>query len=212
MVEEKPNRRWWINFIAGGIVVASWIILFVWKRSNPDLSLKGPLIIVGIVSVIGIITIFGKSIYQRVGKEEEIPRTISETELWDIVKKEVEGMWNHIRINDIGWKRSKEIKGNLIYLFKVNLLYYEDYGHYGDHSSVLFIINANYPESGVTILPPTVSEMHIEKSMNYKSKTPFEEPDTKETETRFDEFQRPIQKVKETRHKKKEKEGEESVV
>jgi len=204
MVEEKEkkSKEFWIKVLFGAVFVISWLILIGWKTVNKDLSLKTPLIITIIISLISVIAFFGNNIQKFIKKKEEgIPKSLNEKEIEEIIKQVVEKMWNHLKINNgIEWMRSRTIQKNIIYAYKVNLLYEESFG-----DSCIIIINATYPEIIPTILPSTMSEYYIDRAMNWKSQNPFDEPDIKVTETKFDDFGKPIQKVKETKHKKKEK-------
>lgn len=173
MVEKKI-----IKIVSISILLISWIFLIIIKYLSNELSLKVPLIITIIISIISIISFFGDKIIKLSKiKEEKFPNSINEKELMELIKKQVENMWNHLLIKGgIGESRSEQINKNLIYACKINLLYKEEFGN-----SCWIIINANYPGIKPTILKPDSSEHLIRKAMNYKSVNPLEEPDIEET-------------------------------
>jgi len=210
MAEEKKSTDFWVKFISVGIFILSWVILIGMKYSNPDMSLKAPIIIAGILSVLSVISFFGNHLYKLVKtkSEEEIPEPIGEEKIMEIIDDELKKMWNHRKINSgIGNRRTATINKNIIYAYKINLIYPEkDF-----EDSIIIILNATYPHIAPTIEKSDLSEYHLKKRMNEKSLNPFDE-DVIETELKVDDFGRPIQKTKETKQRKKEKKKEDEVV
>lgn len=207
------KKEYWFRLIGVSIVIIAIAIYIGWKQMNPDIDTKNALIITGVISLLGVVTVFGSNISKMFEtSEDKIPKAMTEEQMKWKIQKEVERLRNMVRKdNAIVYKYSRTINKNEIYFYHINVVRDVDFGDiYGRHRSLVFIINANYPEMEITILPPTVSDEFIQRCMNYKSKSPDDEPDIVETETSVDEFNRPVQKTRQIQHKAKE--TKESVV
>lgn len=206
MVEKKI----WIRFFSIAIFVLTWIVLGVLKYTNEEISLRIPLIISIILSIISAIAFFGDNIYKSFKTtEDKIPNAITEKEIEKVIEIQVDKMWNHLlRIEEV---RSKTVNKNLIYACKLNLYHDEKFKNKSEDSCWM-IINANYPEMKPTILSPNTSDYQIEKSMNWKSQSPFDDPNIVEVEETIDPFGKPIRKTKETIQQEKNKVEKEEVV
>jgi len=191
MVEEKEkekveeNKKEKFFKIFAGILFIGTVIAVVIIATQTEISVLPIIIGSGILILVSLIIFFSKRITKFLKskfekKEEEIPEPITEEQVRQILLNEVKKMMNHIKIdNGIEMTKSRPINKNLIYSYKVNLLYKESFG-----DTAIFIINATYPKLGVTILPGKTSDLLINKEMNLKSLNPREDPDEeKRTET-----------------------------
>ncbi len=191
---------------AVSLLIIAWSILIGWKYSNPNLNLKYPIIITGIISIISIIAFFSKNLLKQIKTEDKIPEPMNEEEIRERIEDEVAKFWNHIKIsNGLITVKTKAINKNLVCAYRVNLLYKEKFKE-ETVDSLLVLINANYRNVPVTFMLPDSSEYFIEKEMNNKSFNPKEEPDEElRKETDLSTGKEIIYKKK-THKKKKEEE------
>lgn len=201
------TKEFWIRLIAGIVAGLSWVGLIAWKFIDKEVNLKYPVIVAIIISVFSIIAFFGNTLYSKFKqiREEEIPEPINSEKLKEVIEKEVEKMWNMLKIeNPIIWVRSKTINKNIIYAVKLNLVY-EIPIDKEKYEECIMVINANFSDEQPTIIKPNSSEKYIDKIMNDKSKSPLDEPEVEErTETDL-EGGKEIKYKKTTPKKKTEK-------
>lgn len=204
----KKDKPFWIKSFSVFLIAMSWIVFFVMKNNNPDLSLTFPIIIAIFVSLMGAFFFFKNMNTKKNPKEKqtEIPSPIGKEEREEMLKKVAhEKFRNNVKIDGgIINIKDKTINKNHIYAYRVRLNL--------DDEEFIGIINANFPSRDVTILDKDTSDYNIEKEMNSKSENPFQEPDVKQVERRLDEFNRPVEKVVETKHKEKKDEEKEDLV
>lgn len=223
-LKEKPKSKKsaLVKWLAGFFFVTTWIGLIIIKIQT-DVSLVFPVIISVVISIICLLIIFGslirKEIKKRVEKEKDeeiVPKAVSEERVYDILHKTADKLMNHIK--EIQWNRSDDVNKNLIYTFKVKLLYEDEVG-----DEIYVIINANFPDEIPTILPVIIkkgvekiplSDYYLGKAINSKSHNPEPNPDVTETTVvnpilGIEEKKR---EVKHTKKQKKKEEKEDSVV
>ena len=99
-----------IKIGAGLLIVISWAVLIGWKIKNPDINLRNPLIIAGIITVLSIVAFFSQKLFKRGFKsEEDVPEPLSQEEVERKIRKEFEDkFWSHIKINDNIKKSNKK--------------------------------------------------------------------------------------------------------
>jgi len=178
---KNKDKRAIVKIISVAVLVILWINIGVMKYSNPDMSLKYPLIISIILSILGAVAFFGsfKSKKKEEEKEEEVPKAITEEERTKIIFKLEEKKWNNILRNGgitLIDKATYNKQDIYAYRVKMNL----------DDEEFIVILNANYPEQGLIELNKKEmdSEHYRRKRMQSASKGDFKEPDTEErTET-----------------------------
>lgn len=210
MVEK--NKEFYIKAGAVVVFVISCVVLIGIKIANKEMSIKIPLIVTGIIGVVCVIAFFGGSIYKKMKKlEEGIPKAIDEEEIVQRIEKEVLDMFNMIRIdNPFEWKRSKVINKNEIHAYKINLVHERCFGE-ENFKSAIFIINANYPQKGISIINPESSEHLVTARMNDMSQSPLDEPEVEER-TELDLNTGRETRYRKTRPKKKEDKKDGAVV
>lgn len=213
-IEKKENsKEFWFKFITGTLFAISWIILIGIYQST-EYSLLIPFIISGALTVLFLISLFGKKIHDLINfkKDSEAERKpINEKDIKNILNREVRDMWNYIEEGTITKKRTYNINKNLIYELRPNL-YYEIEFEGKPTNKVIFLINATYPEMQIVILPPDIDEISLRSAINSLSKNPKEDPDIEEVEIATDNWGRPIQKAKRIINKKSETQKQEAVV
>jgi hypothetical protein len=164
------------------VFLISIFFLIGWRIANKDVSLKFPIIIFSIISIICIIAFFSKDILKRIErKEENIPEQIDLKEIEEKIRKDFEErFWSHIKINGgLTSIKTKSINKNLICAYKINSIYEINLDD-KKVNSIIAIINANYNKIPITYKLPDISENMIEKEMNNKSFSPYDEPDEEE--------------------------------
>ena len=177
MVEEKRSKEWWVKFIAVGVFIISWAILIGIKIADKDTSLKYPLTVVIVLSIMSAIAFFGKFVYgKQTSKEDDIPEPIGEEGFMEIIKKEVEKRWNNLKIiKPVEQERSRTVNKNIIYARKVDMEL--------DNESFIIIINGTYPKISPTILHPGTSDYNVLRAMNDISLNPTLEEKEERVET-----------------------------
>lgn len=203
----EKSKDWLSKYLIWVITIISWIVVLVIKKNNPETSLQIPLIISGIFSIIAIILSVVKNIDKFKPKSEEISK-LGEKDIQELILKEADRRWNNINIEKPEeWRKTKTINNDLIYAIKVNLNLEEE--------KFIIIINASEPKIAPTILEAQdeygkeISNNIINQEINNKARNPKGEPNIIERETGLDQFNRPIEKVRETKYEKKEEETEE---
>lgn len=208
----QKDKAWWLKTIAGAIVVIAIVVYWWWSSQNPNQDKTGASIILGIVCLAMGILYFKEKLQKLFAKKsEDLPPTLSEKEILEIIKEEANSRWNNLRVEKIyEWTRSKTINKNQIYARKVNMDL--------DDEQFIIIINATYPKiASPSVYPPyrideegneialDKDDYYIEKLMNAKSVSPDAEPDRIITEMGVDQFGRPIGKEEKIIHPKEEK-------
>jgi hypothetical protein len=201
---EKKSNYFWLKLITILIVGISWIILIGLKLSS-NISLRIPLIISGVLTVLGILAFIGQY-YAKKHEEKkpdklEIPKPLTTEEAKLKVEKAIEERWDHIkRPNGIKNVTTETIQGNQIYTFEVELLYGEP---------VYVIINATYPDTMPTIIKVSETKQPTKnKYVNAKSQNPKDDPDVIE-ETINDELSGRTKTIRKQIQKRKEEEKKE---
>lgn len=210
MADEK-RATFWVKLVSVFLVVLTGALIIFWKSSNPELSLKAPIIIGIVVLAAGIFAYTrNESFWKRKAepKEEQVPDEVSEEERHEMLRKVArETFRNNVRV-DGGIKciNDKTVNKNHIYAYKVKMNL--------DDEWFVGIINANYPGRGVTTIEDkkAESEYVINNRMVAKAENPFEEPDVVESEETVDAFGKPVRKTKELTHKEKKKKEEDKVI
>ena len=203
VVKEKSKKKMYLNIITIGSIALLWIVLIILKLST-DFSVKIAIWILAIITIVAPIALFfGKIMHlakRKPAKEEKVPDPVSSEKIREIINRTADGMMNHIRKSDgIIFTRTKTVNHNQVYAYKVRLLHGESYG-----DECWMVLNANYPEREVTILPPKTSLTYIDRTMNYKAENPSNEPDTEVTTSENPLLGTSSKTVKKI-HKKKEK-------
>ena len=205
----KDKKLYWAKIILIGIIIIGWIIL-ISLRFATDISLKIPFIISIVLSIILLVFLFWKNIKKLFKKSEEnkdMPKPVDKERLNEIMEKTVNEMMDNISKNPPPQNvRTSTISKNLIYCFKVHLCL--------ENKFIYIIINATYPDIVPIVLEEKDKE-NIDHHMNKISSNPKEEPDVIESEERVDAFGKPVRRVKETKHhrkEEKEEDKEESVI
>lgn len=206
--KEGKNAYFWLKLASAVIVAISWFILIGLKLSS-DISLKIPLIISILLTIIGIFAWIGTSLAKKQEKNKEeinIKKPITKEEAKDMVYKIIEDRWDHIRqpesegILDISTETGE--KGDQVYKFEVQPLYGEP---------IYIIINATYPETMPTI---TLVKKTKNQTMNKLVNAKFQSP--KETDTTEEIIENPMTGIKKTTKKtvtkKKEEDKKEELV
>lgn len=204
--KQKFNRFKAIRIGAIILVIITWLILIGLNISS-DVSLKYPLIISVIISILGLIGYFAETISKNIKKKEEKninKEPITEEEAKQIVQKTVEEMWDYVKIpNGFKSTESQTIANDLIYSFEVDLLY---------GKPQYIIINANEPEIIPTVIPVKKTKIQDkDKLINRKSRKPQNE-DVEISEEGVDRFGRPTRKVQRRIQREKKEEKEEGVI
>jgi len=201
--EKKENK---IKIGSGLLILISWIILIGWRMKNPDINLRNAIIVAGIVTLIGLVGIFGQKLFKRSYKEDEVPSSLTRDEIVKKIREEIPKIkWNNIA-NERGIecidKLTLEKQDIYAYRIKMNGAGYDEF---------IVIINANYPEQDFIFLDKDESEHYIRKRMKSASKGNLEEPDVEESEEGVDSFGKPIRRTKKITHKKEKKEDKPDV-
>ena len=215
MVEEenikntKKSKEYWFKVIGVSLVIICGLVLISLKTSDPERSMKNPLIIGGIIIVIGIISFFGNSLQKKFKDlkkdDDERPKIIDKEQIMEILEEQAHKRWNNIKlVNGVEVIATRTINKNQIYAYKVNMVL--------DDESMIVVLNATYPEIEPTILSIKCHPATIKKEMNNKSINPDSEPETEESEETIDAFGKPVRKTKKITPKKKEKKKEEAVL
>jgi len=197
-----------IKIGAGLLIIISWAVLIGWKIKNPDINLRNPLIIAGIITVLSIVAFFSQKLFKRGFKsEEDVPEPLSQEEVERKIRKEFEDkFWSHIKINGgFNCIKTKTINKNMIYAYLIESIYEINFRGKKENS-LIAIINANYQKLPITFKEPKLSEHLLEKEMNNKSFNPKEEPDEEESEESIDSFGKPVRRTKKRTHTKEKKE------
>lgn len=205
---EGKSPYFWLNLGGSVIVVISWLVLIGLKLSS-NISLKIPITISTIVTIIGIFTLIGTNLAKNKDKyqeEKDIKKPITKEEAREMVYKIIEDRWDHIRQPEqegiIDITTDTGTKGDQVYKFEVQPLYGEP---------IYIIINATYPETMPTItLCEKVKNPTLNKLVNAKFQSP------KETDTTEEVIENPMTGIKKTTKKtvtkKKEEEKQEDLV
>lgn len=188
IIEEKgPKKSWLLKIITIIIFVFTWVAVLI-IGTQIEISLRYPLIISIVISVFAVVGFFGSEIAKKFNRkkeeqqeQEKMPHPITEEEVITKLNKTIEKLMNHIRIdNGILGTRPHNINKNLIYEFKLHLLYPEQFGN-KEIDTIYVLINATYPNIMPTILPTTISQPELGRAINSISSNPKDEPDIEET-------------------------------
>ena len=206
------SKEFKFRLIAFSLFVVSWLILLGIKLGSPDTSLKIPFIFSIVLTVIFIISLFARKIYeltQKLKSNEDNPKPLTEEEIEEIEKKEIKKMWNYIEKGHVTKRTSQNINNSEIYEHHIKL--YRDVNLGKEKiDKIIILINATFPDLKPTILPSDCGEAEIREQKNMMSKNPFN-PDIEETELSTDPFGKPIQKTKRLSYAKPEKKEEEVI-
>lgn len=188
------------------LFVISLLILIGWRYANPDLSLRNPLIVMIIMTILSLIAFFSQKLFKKEKTEDDIPEPMSKEEIEEEIKNEVERkFWNHIKINNgFNCIKTRPVNKNLICAYKINLIYEEIFEE-EKTNSLICVINANYKNIPISFHKHDISNSMLEKEMNLKSFNPREEPDEEER-TETDLSSGTQVKYKKKTHKKEKKE------
>lgn len=207
-VEGKNNKLIIVRIILGIIVIGAIVTTIIIAKQTevtliPFIIITSFLILVFIISFIfRAIGNFFKNKFKS--DEEKIPEPINEEKRLKLIEEKVRELMNHIlKDSKIEFVKSDNINDNLIYAYKLNLLYKESFGECG-----IFILNANYPDDGITIIKGDSTKKDIYNEMNSKSRNPKDKPDIEEEETENETLGTKTHR-KRTIHKKKDKKKEE---
>lgn len=224
---KERDKTLWVK-IGFGIFLFLVLVGIIWyKFINPEFSLLFPLLFFGIGVVLFVVSLFFKQISKRFIPEksaEEIPEAIDYDEILRILYETVEGTpekdykdgyFRNIRAK--GQIIPRMINQNEIYAIHVELsapIVLRDEKGKSKEASLWIIINANYPKKHPGVFKGSERLRNIERYMNDISSNPNPEPDTREIEVKFDQFNRPTEFTRERRYKAKQKDNkrEESVV
>lgn len=181
--EKKVDKEFWFK-ISTGILVVIAVITVLALRETTDISLLYPLIISGIIFIAFIVSLFGKSLYEKFKKPEEvnkIPEPLSKVEVQEMVQDIVLNKKNNmIRIEAPVREKTYNINNNIIYAFNLELYHPENWG--GEITPYcIIIINATYPDINPTIMSGISSTEEILYQINAISRSPKDSPDTEET-------------------------------
>ena len=197
-----------IKIGAGLLIIISWAVLIGWKIKSPDVNLRNPLIVAGIITALSIVAFFSQKLFKRGFKsDEDVPEPLSQEEIENKIRKEFEDkFWSHIKINGgFNCIKTRTINKNLICAYMIESIYEINFRGKKENN-LIAIINANYQKIPITFKEPNLSEHLLEKEMNNKSFNPKEEPDVEESEEGVDSFGKPVRKTRKTTHKEKKKE------
>lgn len=215
MTEEvkNPNEaEFKFKIIAGSLFVLSWLVLIGIKLSS-DISLKIPLIFSGILTIIFIISLFGKRIYnltQKLKEKEDELKPLNEGELDQILKKEVKKMWNYIEKGTPTKRKLHNINNSIIYENHIKLYREIEFGK-EKTDEIIILINTTFPNLQPAILPSNCEISELEDAINKISRNPYN-PDVEETEVTTDQFGKPFQKTRRVSYSKPKEEKEGAVV
>ncbi|MBU0894034.1 MAG: hypothetical protein KKB88_01175 [Nanoarchaeota archaeon] len=185
------------------LFVISLLILIGWRYANPDLSLRNPLIVMIIMTILSLIAFFSQKLFKKEKTEDDIPEPMSKEEIIKKLRKDLpEERWNNLA-NERGIECIDKLtlEKQDIYAYKIKMN-----GASQGNEEFIAIINANYPEQDIIQLKKDESEHYIRKRMKSASKGNVEEPDIEESEEGVDNFGKPIRKTKKITHKKEKKE------
>lgn len=176
MVKEE-TKKWIIKYAGWVLIVITAISIIGIRLAKPEISLKYPLIIGGIIVAISLMAMFGKNI--KFNQEKENIK-MSNEEIYEVILREADKRWNNIKKEKpFAWKKTRTINNDLIYTFLVNLNL--------DDEQFIIIINASDPKILPTVIDPIkfdkeIPDYLIEKEMNAKARKPEE----KDSEQRID--------------------------
>jgi len=212
---EKPtteNKIKWLSAIFGGIFILTWIILLILaiqqksKLPEDKINLIPALIITGILALVCVFTFFFNSITKRFKNEEpKIPLAISEEKVKEILRHCLTNDDYMEHVKGFGDFETYEIGHNTIYLWELKPLL--------NKNTCYAILNANYPEKGVTILGYSEkinkNSKIIKDAINKKSTNPIYEDIEKRTEVdlssgKSTEYIKKSQTKKQTEEKKEQ--------
>jgi hypothetical protein len=204
--KEGKDAYFWIKVFSITLVSLSWITLIGLKLST-NISLKIPLIISGVVTLLGILAWIGQYFAQKKSEVKEEPKNlqpITKEQAKEIVYKIIEDRWDHIKRPEsegIPEVTTETIQGSQIYKFRVNLVY---------GKSIYIIIDATHPDVMPTIVPvEETKNPTINRLINAKSQNPKDDPDVIE-ETINDELSGRTKTVRKQIQRRKEEEPKKS--
>lgn len=205
----KIDKKWMAKYLAWIILVVSWIVIFGIKVANPEISLKTPIIVTAIISVIIIASVVLKNV--NLGGDEKQIAKLTQDEIKKLIKKEIhDNRWNNLNLTKPWeWVKTKTINNDLIYSVMVNCNL--------DDEQVLIFINASEPMIAPTVIDSkdanlkeiTMYSSIVEREMNNKARSPQGEPNITRVFTRKDEFGRPEEQREEISYSEKKEEKEE---
>jgi hypothetical protein len=184
----------WAKTAIVSLIFLSWTGVIILKYTS-EISLKVPLFISSIISLVSLIILFKNKINFNLNKDEKLISKLTENKIEEkIIKEAHEKRWNNLRPqNPFPKKISDTINNNLIYAYwvKLNL----------DNGSFIAIINASHPELEPSIYPEyeedgtPISEEKVWKLMNKKSINPNKEANREISEETIDQFGKPIRRT-----------------
>lgn len=208
---EKSKKEFKFRLVAGTLFGLSWLIL-IGLRLSSEISLRIPFFLSLFLTVLFVISIFGKKLYsltERLREKEKTPEPISNEELEKIEEEEVSKMWNYIERGKPSRAKTHTIRENIIYERQLNLYRDVDFGK-KITNKIIILINATYPKIKRTILPIDCDKKELEDAIDKIAKG-YSSPDLVETETGTDEYGKPKQVTRKIVHEKKSEESAEAV-
>lgn len=209
MVKEKKKQ-----YLKAGswiLVLVVWTIYFAVDLNE---SVKKTFLIISIIITgFSVFLTFGENIYKNWGKlsKEEIPKSMEEWEIREIIEKEVDLRWNNILKGNPIERRSKTVNGNTIYAFKLYLDLFDE--------KIILIVNANYRGKMPTVINAierdkelSVFDSKITQEMINIAENPFDEPDREIIEEGLDQFKNPIRKTEKITQKTKDDKKKEELI
>ncbi len=201
-------------FVLLAVAVGTVLILYY----TSEISLKIPIIITGIVFLAFLLVLFSKKLTEKFGKtdKKENPEPLELKKIEDLRDQEIEKLWNHRKIGVPIETKTRDINKNLIYSYKVPLLYEQEFFNeetreWKNYSVCCIILNATYPKIGATVTHGEISDFKLANLMNEKSLNPKDAPDIEET-TLSNQMTGTTQTVKKTIQPKEKETQEEEVV
>lgn len=184
--EHQKNKEFWFKLITACLAGFSWMILIGMKNST-EISLKIPLIISIVLTIIFFVSIFGKRIYSKFEKQEkvsiEIPPHLSEDKVEKIIDEKIKNDFWTWRIpgGRIG-QITRNINNNIIYGFFETLYSKRKIGGINTNRCAI-LVNATFPEIQPQVLP--IEEdgriKNLEKNINLMSRNPKDDPRVRKT-------------------------------
>jgi hypothetical protein len=210
--KQIDKREFNFRLIAGSLFTLSWLVLIGMKLTS-DISLKIPLYFSMFLTIMFIISIFGKRLYnltEKFRESEENEKPLTEEEISRREELEVKKMWNYVEKGVPVLRRSVNVNNSAIYVSHVKLYREINFGE-EKSNEIIIITNATFKALKSTILPSNCGNAKLGDAINKISKNPYN-PDIEETELTTDTFGKPIEKTKRISYSKPSEEKKEGQV
>jgi len=211
-IKKQNSTEFWAKIIIGSLFGLSWLVLLGMKLGS-DISLKTPLIISIVITIIFIVSLFWKkfnALYEKIREHEEEIQPLTEEEVEAIEKKEINRIWNYIEKGIPVKRKSENVNNSMIYVSHLQVYREINFGE-DKTNKIIIIINATFPKLRPTMIPEDTDPIELIEIINKMSKNPYN-PDVEETKIETDTFGKPIQTTKRTSYGRKEEKKEDAVV